>query len=265
VALVAFAVVALVWFILRFWPIVLVGGVLIVAARIAQRRARQRQWRADISTLHGLLSLTPIGFEHAVAMFLREEGWHDVKMVGGPGDLGADLLAVDPQGRLVVVQVKQYAAGSVGSPVVQALIGSMTIHGGDRGLLVTTGYFTRPAIDLAHSHHVDLVDQGKLVTWAQRTQSAAPRSWSPPPPPGSVATTPQPPAPSPKAIATSPPLHSLRRPASERQPSNSGRWDQYHWRVCIRCRAKTRWRNEQGQAVCPRCRTNDPESDASLT
>lgn len=45
--------------------------------------------------------------------------------------------------------------------------------------------------------------------------------------------------------------------AVERSPQGRGRagasWDQYHRRACIACGTKTRWRDDEGRALCPRC------------
>jgi len=89
--------------------------------------------------------------------------------VGGPGDLGADLLGWDRTGRPVVVQCKRYA-GRVGSPVVQAVIGAAVIHRA-RPVLVCSGGFTAAAVTLGRSQGVELVDGATLAYWAGRAGS----------------------------------------------------------------------------------------------
>jgi len=47
-----------------------------------------------------------------------------------------------------------------------------------------------------------------------------------------------------------------RRPGTEaasKPVDQSLGWDQYHRRVCVVCGTKTRWRDDQGQALCPTC------------
>ena len=81
-----------------------------------------------------------------------------------PGDLGADITGIDPVGRKTVVQAKRYFPGAtIGSPVIQALIGSQTIYEADRSVLITTGSFTRLARELAAAMDVELVDGPALV------------------------------------------------------------------------------------------------------
>jgi len=50
-----------------------------------------------------LLRLTPRQFEEAIATLLTAQGYHDVKVTGGPGDLGADVVCRDDEGQLVAV------------------------------------------------------------------------------------------------------------------------------------------------------------------
>ena len=94
--------------------------------------------------------------------------------MGGPGDLGADLLGSDQQGRPVVVQCKRYA-GRVGSPVVQAVIGAAVIHQA-RPVLVCSDGFTAAAVSLGRSQGVELVDGETLACWAATAGTG--RAWA---------------------------------------------------------------------------------------
>ena len=137
------------------------GGVLWLAT--ASRR-RQRRLR-HLATMNGLLSLTPLEFEHEVADLLRSLGFSNVTVTGRAGDLQADIVAVDPQGRSTIVQCKRYAPNrTIGSPVIQSFIGMARIHHDcERALIVTTGSFTAPAWDLADEHDIELIDGTTLV------------------------------------------------------------------------------------------------------
>lgn len=127
-------------------------------------RLRQRRL-LRVRRFESLLALTPRGFEEEIARLLRTQGYRDVRRVGGPGDLGADLLCRDRRGRTVVVQCKRYAPGRrVGSADVQSFIGMVTVHHrAERGLFVTTAEFTQPAIELARRHGIDLLDGAALA------------------------------------------------------------------------------------------------------
>jgi len=128
--------------------------------------ARRRRRAARLATrCRALGELSPDGFERAVWAILAGYGWR-LRQVGGPGDLGADLLGWDGTGQPVVVQCKRYA-GRVGSPVVQAVIGAAVIHRA-RPVLVCSGGFTAAAVTLGRSQGVELVDGPTLSSWRYR-------------------------------------------------------------------------------------------------
>lgn len=110
--------------------------------------------------LRDLLLLSPTGFEIAVADLLTSQGYMNVRRVGGAGDLSVDLTGRTPAGLSVAVQCKRYIPEiRVGSPEIQKFIGMTTTHHRvDRGVFVTTSSFTKPAIDLAKKHKIQLID-----------------------------------------------------------------------------------------------------------
>jgi restriction system protein len=126
-----------------------------------------------------LLALTPRQFERAVADLLHDLGYRRVEIVGKSGDLAADLLAVDQNGRTVAVQCKRYAPGTkIGSPEIQKFIGMVTVHHRvDRGIFVTTTQFSEPTRSLAEQHSLELFDGSRLsatlATLADRRQRLA--------------------------------------------------------------------------------------------
>ncbi|MGW0971784.1 restriction endonuclease, partial [Streptomyces sp. NPDC002516] len=84
-------------------------------------------------------ALDPDEFEQAVADLCRRDGCLDVDVVGGAGDLGADVVARTPDGRSVVIQCKRYCDGNrVGSQDLQRFGGTcFTVHGADIAVVVT--------------------------------------------------------------------------------------------------------------------------------
>jgi restriction system protein len=111
------------------------------------------------------LTLTPAQFEDMTVNLLSSLGYRDIRRTGGSGDLGADIVCRDLQGRSAIVQCKRYAPGaSIGTPVIQTFIGMMQVHHrAERGLFVTTAGFSRPAIDLARQHAIALIDGEALL------------------------------------------------------------------------------------------------------
>jgi HJR/Mrr/RecB family endonuclease len=116
-------------------------------------------------TLGDLLTMTPTEFEQLCVRALLNLGYDQVKRTGGSGDLAADIVGKDPQGRSVIVQCKRYAPGSaIGSPVVQTFIGMKVVHHkADRGIIMTTAEFSKPAIELAKAHDIVLIDGDDIV------------------------------------------------------------------------------------------------------
>lgn len=115
-----------------------------------------------------LATLDPAAFEEYVAELCRRDGCRDVTVTGGAGDLAADILAVTPLGRRMLVQCKRYAPSRrVGSPEIQRVGGTYAVvHGCDLALVVTTADFTPAAIDYAHAAGIRLVDGQELAAWA---------------------------------------------------------------------------------------------------
>ena len=133
----------------------------VIALWLAAIGARSRSSK----TLDGLLALSPADFEMAVARLLRRQGYRDVSVVGGPGDLAVDILCRERGGASVAVQCKRKARGHrVGSAELQQFIGMITVHhGADVGIYVTTSSYTKPAIELAEVHEIMLID-GEMLS-----------------------------------------------------------------------------------------------------
>jgi restriction system protein len=116
-------------------------------------------------------ALDPDAFERAIAGLCTDSGCREVEVVGGAGDLGADVVAVTPDGRRLVIQCKQYGdSHKVGSQDVQRFGGTcFTIHEADVAVLVTTSEFTEPAREYALQCGIVCVDGPGLVAWCRGT------------------------------------------------------------------------------------------------
>ncbi|MFF3330631.1 restriction endonuclease [Streptomyces sp. NPDC002888] len=110
-------------------------------------------------------------FEAAVAFLCERDGCSAVEVVGGAGDLGADVVAVSPEGWRVVIQCKRYGESHrVGSQDMQRFGGTcFTVHEADVAVLVTTSDFTAPAAEYAEQCGIVCVDRQALLSWADGT------------------------------------------------------------------------------------------------
>jgi restriction system protein len=121
-------------------------------------------------------ALTPLEFEEAIAALCARDGCSAVEVVGGAGDLGADVVALTPDGRRIVIQCKHYdASNRVGSQDLQRFGGTcFTVHEADVAALVTTSDFTAPALEYAEQCGIVCVDGEALRAW---TDGTGPRPW----------------------------------------------------------------------------------------
>lgn len=123
-------------------------------------------WRDE--TMSYLLSLTPDAFERLAKRILRESGFTQVEVTGQSGDGGIDGKGIMRLGGLlsfhVIFQCKRYK-GSVTSSQIRDFRGAM-VGRADKGLFITTGNFTKDAIQEATrdgAPPIDLVDGEQLV------------------------------------------------------------------------------------------------------
>ena len=125
-----------------------------------------------------LLDISPAQFEKMVVELYGIRGY-SAKQIGATGDHGVDVVVQTPKGEKWIVRCKKWR-GSVGEPVVREFFGTMHHEKADRGILVTTGTFTRQAREWAKGKPLSLVD-GKefLATWkkekGQQTSNSHPQ------------------------------------------------------------------------------------------
>ncbi|MEW1688460.1 restriction endonuclease [Streptomyces sp. NPDC091265] len=115
-------------------------------------------------------------FEDAIAALCERDGCTDVRVVGGAGDLGADVLATAPDGRRLVVQCKCYGPGTkVGSQDLQRFGGTCyAVHEAELAVCVTTSEYTAPALDYAQQCAILCLDGEELAAWSE---GSAPPPW----------------------------------------------------------------------------------------
>ncbi|MET7305310.1 restriction endonuclease [Embleya sp. NPDC005575] len=148
------------------------GVVLFVWYRVASgrrpllRRGSTSRGSAAVS-LAGVDAMSGREFEHLVAGLCRRDGCSRVRVSGGAGDLGADVVGLLPDGRRFVVQCKRFAVTSkVGSPDMQRFLGTgRHVHGAQVLIFATTTVFTTPARNLGVAQSVVLIDRDRLGAW----------------------------------------------------------------------------------------------------
>ncbi|MFP3987123.1 restriction endonuclease [Streptomyces sp. E11-3] len=149
-------------------------------------RTRDRAWREGERRAELERSMTAIDamswqdFERYVAELCRRDGCTGVRVVGGSGDLAADILGAMPDGRRLVVQVKHYAPHrTVPSGDMQKFVGmAVNEHCADVALFVATCEYTRHARELALKHHIVALNRDLFGSWnsGARLESLLPLS-----------------------------------------------------------------------------------------
>ncbi|GAB2696074.1 restriction endonuclease [Kitasatospora kifunensis] len=142
--------------------------------RIRAPRRPARISRPRTASISGYQAMTPGQFEHALADLCRRDGCTQVRVVGGAGDLAADVLATTPDGRKLLIQAKRFGPNTtVGSGDVQKVNGTYRdIHHAQLAAIVTTNRFTKDAEALARRVGIRAYDQHRLASWASRTGPA---------------------------------------------------------------------------------------------
>ncbi len=126
----------------------------------------RKSWREQITDI--LFNMKPYAFEKLAQRLLRECGFSDVEVTKKSGDGG-----IDGTGKLringifsfnVAFQCKRYKGG-VGAPEIRDFRGSLSTSI-EKGVLITTGSFTRAALEEASSEGkrlIDLMDGEELI------------------------------------------------------------------------------------------------------
>jgi len=112
--------------------------------------------------------LSPSGFERLIQRFLREKGFTQVEVTGRSGDGGIDGKGIAKINGIlsfhIIFQCKRYK-GKVTASEIRDFRGAMTGRT-DKGLFITSGSFTKDAVNEATrdgAPAIDLMDGEKLA------------------------------------------------------------------------------------------------------
>lgn len=133
---------------------------------VEEETEEQVKWQEEL--LDVLLDMPPSSFERLVQRLLRESGFIQVEVTGRSGDGGIDGHGILRLGGFlsfrIIFQAKRWR-GTLGAGQVRDFRGAM-VGRADKGLLITTGAFTKEAVREATrdgAPAIDLVDGDQLV------------------------------------------------------------------------------------------------------
>lgn len=112
-------------------------------------------------------------FERDVARLFLANGFSDVRIIGGSGDKGADVLAVLGD-KLWVIQCKHTTSGPPPISAIDEVIEAGRVYGGDKLIVAVSrppspGFFARINRERALGLDIEVADPRKLLEWTSNT------------------------------------------------------------------------------------------------
>lgn len=151
------------WF-REHWPLFVAAaaGLLVawVVWRIWWRRRTAEMLLTRLAFADRTRGLSPVAFEEACAALFAREGYR-ASVTPPSGDDGVDII-LRKDGAKSIAQCKHWPDGSVGAPEVRELLGAKQDFGAVQAFMVTSGFFTGPARELARRNE-------GLVLWDGET------------------------------------------------------------------------------------------------
>jgi restriction system protein len=164
--------------------VLLVGAGLSAVGRVKRKRLLAQAQAATAP--NSAKGLTWREFEMLVGEAFRRQGY-TVKETRDGADGGVDL-ELHKGSELSLVQCKHWRALKVGAPVIREFFGVMAARGAAGGYVVTSGTFSKDAVDFADGRNIRLIDATALDRMIREARSVEnPRESPRPIEPGTVA------------------------------------------------------------------------------
>ena len=125
-----------------------------------------------LPTLNELLELSPQRFEDEIACLFGRLGY-EVKQTPYSNDHGRDAIMMK-DGRKTLLECKRYGKDGLSTrPHLQKFHSAMTTDKAYKGFFVTTGIFTRDAIEFAKEVNIEAVDGKTLIKFMLESKPEA--------------------------------------------------------------------------------------------
>lgn len=128
----------------------------------------------SVLTASNINDLSGSEFERLCQKLIENMGF-DTEITKESRDGGIDLIAYNHQPLLsgkYIIQCKRYA-GSVGEPILRDLYGVVTSERANKGILMTTGYFTKSAIAFAEGKPLELIDGKAMLVLIEEYETSS--------------------------------------------------------------------------------------------
>ena len=147
-------------------------------ASVFRRKKRVNILRAA-TDIEAVRDLSWKDFELLIGQAYRRQGYFVSETGGNEPDGGVDLV-LRKEGKKVVVQCKRWKNFTVSVMPVRELYGVMTAEGADSCIFVSSGTFSRDALEFAQGKPILLLDGQHLMRLLKTVQYGAPVSNSAP-------------------------------------------------------------------------------------
>jgi restriction endonuclease Mrr len=126
-----------------------------------QHKERRRLTQSFIPTLDELLRLSPQRFEDVIAHIFKEDYGYEVEQTPYVKDHGRDAI-LSLNGFTYLLECKKWV-GTVGRRELQILHSAIMTGRAQSGIFVTTGTYSRDAVEFAPTVPIDLADGARLA------------------------------------------------------------------------------------------------------
>lgn len=120
-----------------------------------------------------LNALSGVEFESLCASLIAGHGFQ-VELTKASGDGGIDIIAFNSSPLFCgkyIIQCKRYT-GTVGEPILRDLYGVVMSERANKGILMTTGTFTRSALSFAEGKPLELIDINGMLSLLSKNDFA---------------------------------------------------------------------------------------------
>lgn len=113
--------------------------------------------------LHEIDEMSGAQFEDYIFSLMKKSGeYSEIKSVGGPGDRGVDIKAIDNDDEVYAVQCKRQR-NSITHRIIRELCGALNHD--EIGMLITNSTLTKPAQEFANERGIIVIDRYDLAKW----------------------------------------------------------------------------------------------------
>jgi restriction system protein len=133
---------------------------------------RKRRLVDNQTSIDSIKALSWKEFEFLLGEAFRRQGYSIKENLKGGADGGVDLVLTQ-DGKVTLVQCKNWRTASVGVSVVRELFGVVKAEGAHNGIVVCSGGYTREAIEFAEKSGIELLGGDELGELIAGVQNAA--------------------------------------------------------------------------------------------